>query len=110
MVHKLCSPFLKHYVSVFVAALLFGLAKQICLQSLMHACAGAGDGFSPRAEDAVLHGCIPVVIMDDVDPVFGSILDWSSFSVRVQEVCCVCLECAWLQSVSCSQTGSCLQS
>lgn len=46
----------------------------------------AGDGFSPRAEDAVLHGCVPVVIMDHVDPVFASALDWDNFSVRVQEV------------------------
>ena len=47
---------------------------------------GAGDGFSTRAEDAILHGCIPVVIMDNVDPVFATILDWDSFSVRVKEV------------------------
>ena len=53
----------------------------------MSAChAHAGDGFSPRAEDAVLHGCLPVVIMDDVDPVFASVLEWDSFSVRVPEV------------------------
>lgn len=45
-----------------------------------------GDGFSPRAEDAVLHGCVPVVVMDDVDPVFSSVLDWSAFSIRVPEV------------------------
>ena len=43
----------------------------------------AGDGFSPRAEDAILHGCLPVVIMDDVDPIFAFILDWESFSVRI---------------------------
>ena len=52
--------------------------------------AHAGDGFSPRAEDAVLHGCLPVVVMDDVDPVFASILDWDSFSVRVPEVSTAC--------------------
>lgn len=46
----------------------------------------AGDGFSPRAEDAISHGCIPVVVMDDVDPVFSSILDWSAFSIRIAEV------------------------
>eukprot|EP00884_Botryococcus_braunii_P021770 jgi/Botrbrau1/8277/Bobra.0251s0006.1 len=44
-----------------------------------------GDGWSSRAEDAVLHGCIPVVIMDDVDPVFASVLDWPYFSVRIAE-------------------------
>ena len=31
----------------------------------------AGDGWSSRAEDAVLHGCIPVVIMDEVLPMRG---------------------------------------
>ena len=46
----------------------------------------AGDGWSPRAEDAVLHGCIPVVIKDDVDEVFASLLDWSTFSIRIAEV------------------------
>ncbi|KAG1665166.1 hypothetical protein FOA52_005547 [Chlamydomonas sp. UWO 241] len=44
-----------------------------------------GDGWSSRAEDAVLHGCIPVVIMDRVHAVFESILDWDLFSVRVAE-------------------------
>ena len=45
----------------------------------------AGDGYAMRAEDAMLHGCIPVVIMDDILPVFGTHLDWPSFSVRVAE-------------------------
>jgi hypothetical protein len=26
----------------------------------------AGDGFSMRMEDAVLHGCVPVIIQDNV--------------------------------------------
>jgi hypothetical protein len=38
-----------------------------------------------RAEDAVLHGCIPVVIMDEVHAVYESILVWDSFSVRVNQ-------------------------
>lgn len=46
----------------------------------------AGDGFSTRAEDSILHECIPTIIMDNVDPVFSSILDWGSFSVRIAEV------------------------
>lgn len=45
----------------------------------------AGDGWSARAEDAVLHGCIPVIIMDNVHGVFESILDWDSFGVRIKE-------------------------
>ncbi len=48
----------------------------------------SGDGWSARAEDAVLHGCIPVVIMDNVDPIFTNILDWESFSIRIPEVIC----------------------
>ncbi|KAG2488200.1 hypothetical protein HYH03_013194 [Edaphochlamys debaryana] len=44
-----------------------------------------GDGWSPRMEDAVLHGCIPVIIMDQVQVVYESILDVPSFSVRVAE-------------------------
>ncbi|GFR49988.1 hypothetical protein Agub_g12134 [Astrephomene gubernaculifera] len=42
-----------------------------------------GDGWSPRLEDAVLHGCIPVIIMDDVQVVFESIIDVEQFSVRI---------------------------
>ena len=45
----------------------------------------SGDGWSGRAEDAVLHGCIPVVIMDDVHAVYESILDWDGFAVRINE-------------------------
>ena len=44
-----------------------------------------GDGWSSRAEDAILHGCIPVVIMDNVHAVFESILDWDLFSIRIKE-------------------------
>lgn len=33
----------------------------------------------------MLHGCVPVVIMDQVNAVFEPELDWSSFSIRVKE-------------------------
>ncbi|PNH11823.1 putative glucuronosyltransferase [Tetrabaena socialis] len=46
----------------------------------------AGDGWSARLEDAVLHGCIPVIIFDNVHVVFESILDIDSFAVRLPEV------------------------
>ena len=65
-----------------------------------------GDGFSTRAEDAILHGCVPVIIMDDVDPVFSTILDWPGFSVRIKEVRnCLCAriaasECPGLRHLS----------
>ncbi|KAG2431439.1 hypothetical protein HXX76_009454 [Chlamydomonas incerta] len=44
-----------------------------------------GDGYSGRGEDAVLHGCIPLIIMDGVHAVFESIIDWSAFSIRIAE-------------------------
>ena len=36
-----------------------------------------------RAEDAILHGCIPLVVMDNVHAVFETILDWAKFSIRL---------------------------
>lgn len=48
--------------------------------------AHAGDGWSPRAEDAVLHGCVPVIINNGVEPIFSTLLDWRKFSIRVPEV------------------------
>lgn len=33
----------------------------------------------------MLHGCVPVIIMDGTHVVFETILDWSKFSVRIQE-------------------------
>ncbi|KAG2488211.1 hypothetical protein HYH03_013205 [Edaphochlamys debaryana] len=44
-----------------------------------------GDGFSQRFEDAALHGCIPVIIMDQVQAIFESILDVASISIRIPE-------------------------
>lgn len=44
-----------------------------------------GDGFSTRLEDAVLHGCVPVIIQDNVHAPFESILAYEAFSVRVAE-------------------------
>jgi hypothetical protein len=36
-------------------------------------------------EDAILHGCIPVIIQDNVHLPFETILDYDSFSVRIDE-------------------------
>ncbi|GIL69673.1 hypothetical protein Vretifemale_506 [Volvox reticuliferus] len=44
-----------------------------------------GDGWSPRLEDSVLHGCIPVIIMDQVQVAFENIMDMDQFSVRIGE-------------------------
>ncbi len=45
----------------------------------------AGDGYSTRAEDAILHGCLPVVIMDGVHASLETAVDWDRFSVRIKE-------------------------
>lgn len=42
-----------------------------------------GEGFSTRFEDAIVHGCIPVIIMDDVLVSFQTIIDVDAFSFRV---------------------------
>ena len=44
-----------------------------------------GDGWSSRVDDAVRHGCIPVIIMDNVHMPFETSLNYSSFSIRVPE-------------------------
>ena len=45
----------------------------------------AGDGWTSRFDDAVLHGCIPVIVMDGVVGPWGHQLRWQAFSVRVRE-------------------------
>ena len=44
-----------------------------------------GDGWSSRVDDAVRHGCIPVIIMDGVHMPFEGVLDYAAFSMRVPE-------------------------
>ena len=44
-----------------------------------------GDGWSSRVDDAVRHGCIPVIVMDNVHMPFESTLDYAAFSLRVPE-------------------------
>jgi hypothetical protein len=44
-----------------------------------------GDGWSSRVDDSVRHGCIPVIIMDNVHMPFETSLNYSSFALRVAE-------------------------
>ncbi|GIL93384.1 hypothetical protein Vretimale_17471 [Volvox reticuliferus] len=44
-----------------------------------------GDGYAMRFEDAVLHGCLPLIIMDGTHAVFESIVDLDAFSLRISE-------------------------
>lgn len=45
----------------------------------------AGDGYAQRLEDAILHGCLPVIIMDHVHVAFETLIDFAPFSIRVPE-------------------------
>ncbi|KAG7674943.1 hypothetical protein Ndes2526A_g07692 [Nannochloris sp. 'desiccata'] len=44
-----------------------------------------GDGWSGRFEDAIMHGCIPVIIQDEVDVSFESLFDVNEFSLRIAQ-------------------------
>jgi hypothetical protein len=44
-----------------------------------------GDGWSGRFEDAILHGCIPVIIQDEVDVSFETLFDVNAFSLRIAQ-------------------------
>ncbi|GAX85634.1 hypothetical protein CEUSTIGMA_g13049.t1 [Chlamydomonas eustigma] len=44
-----------------------------------------GDGWSSRFEEAILHGCIPVIIMDNVSVPFEGVLDTDTFSIRITQ-------------------------
>lgn len=41
-------------------------------------------GWSPRTNDAIFAGCIPVLIAEGSHYPYANFLDWSKFSVRVQ--------------------------
>ena len=49
-------------------------------------CAAAtGDGWATRIEDAIQHGCIPVIFHDGVHGPFESILEYDAFTLRLKE-------------------------
>ncbi|KAK1288944.1 putative glucuronoxylan glucuronosyltransferase F8H [Acorus calamus] len=44
-----------------------------------------GDGWSPRLEDSILEGCIPVIIQDGIFLPYENVIDYKSFAVRIKE-------------------------
>jgi hypothetical protein len=44
-----------------------------------------GDGWSSRLDDAVRHGCIPVVIMDGVRMPWEELLDFDAYALRIAQ-------------------------
>ena len=46
--------------------------------------APAGYGFSSRQYEAILIGCVPVTIQDDVEMAFEEVVPWERFSVRLK--------------------------
>eukprot|EP00049_Salpingoeca_infusionum_P025635 m.20858 g.20858 ORF g.20858 m.20858 type:complete len:484 (-) comp8216_c0_seq4:72-1523(-) len=59
--------------------LCFMAASDFCL------CPRGQAAWSPRLEEAIFMGCIPVLIADDYEPPFSHLLDYSQFSVRVAQ-------------------------
>ena len=43
-----------------------------------------GNGWSGRMEEAILHGCIPLIIQDDILVPFETSLDISQFAIRYE--------------------------
>ena len=41
--------------------------------------------WSPRLEESIANGCIPVIVADKYDPPFVHILNYSMFSVRIKQ-------------------------
>jgi hypothetical protein len=42
-----------------------------------------GEGWTARFDDAILHGCIPVIVIDIAEGAWGAELDWETFSIRI---------------------------
>jgi hypothetical protein len=42
-----------------------------------------GEGFTTRFDDAILHGCIPVVVINETVGPWGAEMDWEAFSIRI---------------------------
>lgn len=57
----------------------FMAASMFCL------CVRGQAAWSPRLTEAISTGCIPVLVADLYDPPWNSVLDYSSFSVRIAE-------------------------
>lgn len=41
--------------------------------------------WSPRLDEAIAAGCIPVIIADFYDPPFQDVFEYAAFSVRISE-------------------------
>eukprot|EP00035_Acanthoeca_spectabilis_P017170 m.358892 g.358892 ORF g.358892 m.358892 type:complete len:515 (-) comp16621_c0_seq1:1444-2988(-) len=61
--------------------------EYMCLMSQSVFClvARGQAAWSPRLDEAIFAGCIPVIIADHYDPPFSTLLDYSKFSIRVNE-------------------------
>jgi hypothetical protein len=44
---------------------------------------GALEGWSTALSDAILSGCVPLIVHDDFEPYFADVLDWENFSYKI---------------------------
>jgi hypothetical protein len=42
-----------------------------------------GDGYTTRFDDSILHGCIPVIVINETVGPWGTEMDWEAFSIRI---------------------------
>ena len=44
---------------------------------------GGLEGWSTALSDAILSGCVPLIVHDDFEPYFSDVLDWENFSYKI---------------------------
>ena len=80
------SLILKHNLSTF-GTTHFEYPDYVCAMRASEFCmAPRGNAaWSPRLEESIANGCIPVIVADKYDPPFVHILNYSSFSVQIKQ-------------------------
>jgi hypothetical protein len=73
---------IKHNIHVGSKGSIRGPYSQLLARSLF-CLVLQGEGWSARFDDAVLHGCIPVIVIDIAVGPWGAELDWETFSIRI---------------------------
>lgn len=77
----------KQKLSVYHSKTRFGYWPYICaMRNSVFCFAPRGNAvWSPRLEEALAAGCIPIIAADGYDPPYSRILDYRTFSVRIRK-------------------------